>query len=154
MPCRYPTTVGAKPVGGLKRQSGLVDWRLRTGGLGRLGRLGRLRILWTAVWSALPVSDNSWSKAGGRSYHTGLSVSTSRSTVRNRPFQSVTVRISVLAPRGCPHSASSYHSPTTSRLPGFSPATGAQPVGFVQGRYRDAIREFCKREARGAYWRT
>ena len=97
MLCRYPTAVGAKPVGGLKRQSGLVDWRLRTGGLGVPGILG---ILWTAVWSALPVSDNSWSEAGRRSYHTGLSGSASRLTVRNCPFRSVTVRISALAPRG------------------------------------------------------
>ncbi len=39
--------------------------------MGGLRRLGRPRILWIAVWYAMPVFDNSWSKAGGRSYHTG-----------------------------------------------------------------------------------
>ena len=54
-----------------------------------------------AAWYALPVSDNSWSEAGERSYNTGLSGIASRSTVRNCPFQSVTVCFSALAPRGC-----------------------------------------------------
>ena len=76
----------------------------------------------------------------------------SSTTVGAKPVGGLTIPaavcISAPAPRGCPQCASptsgahpnrrQAEPPTTTRLPGFSPATGAQPAGKAQ--YRTAGR--------------